>query len=132
MRRQIEELRQEEDEIITESIRGAAMRSRCLYYEEGDKNSKFFLNIQKHQAKKKCIERLRNEEGQLITDQKQIRKEEETFYKKLYSSTLKTSGEKRPNQDLEDLIFTLESPKIDKDLHEDLIKPISQEEIKKL
>ena len=51
--------------------------------QEGEKNSKYFANLEKKRAESKDISRL-NINGKIITNQAEILKEEKSYYGKLY------------------------------------------------
>ena len=65
--------------------KGSILRSRVKWYEEGEKNTKYFLNLENHQKKKSCIRRIYNEHNKLISNPKEILKELNKFYQNLYS-----------------------------------------------
>ena len=71
----------------TEKTRGAIIRSRARWYEHGEKNSKYFLNLEKLNYRRKHISSLINQNGTKINDPKEILNEERNFFKELYSST---------------------------------------------
>ena len=62
------------------------VRGRARWYEFGEKNSKYFLNLEKRNHKKKHITSLTKEDGSVQRDAKQILEEEERFYKEIYES----------------------------------------------
>ena len=62
--------------------RGTIIRSRARWYELGEKNSKYFLNLEKTNQRKKHVTSLINDSGMKITSPKEILKEEETFFSK--------------------------------------------------
>ena len=70
----------------TEKIRGAIIRSRARWYEYGEKNNKYFLNLEKVNYRRKYISSLITHNGTRINDPKEILKEERKFFKELYSS----------------------------------------------
>ena len=70
----------------TEKTRGAIIRSRGRWYEHGEKNSKYFLNLEKLNYWRKHISSLINHNGTRINDPKEILNEERNFFKELYSS----------------------------------------------
>ena len=70
----------------TEKTRGAIIRSRARWYEHGEKNSKYFLNLEKLNYRRKHISSLINHNGTRINDPKEILNEERNFFKELYSS----------------------------------------------
>jgi hypothetical protein len=69
-----------------EKANGAIIRSRVDWAEFGEKNSKFFLNLEKRNHNMKCITKLINENQEEINEQGKILKYEEYFYKTLYST----------------------------------------------
>ena len=64
--------------------KGLIIQSRVQYYEEGEKNSSYFLNLIKRNKAKSSIRKLRTISGE-ITSKKAITNEIKNFYKKLYS-----------------------------------------------
>ena len=63
---------------------GAIIRSRVNWYEEGEKNSKYFLNLESAKKKKTCIRKLSVDNDSYVTEPKEIMKEIHDFYEKLY------------------------------------------------
>ena len=47
--------KQQLDEICEEKAKGIKIRSKCNWYELGEKSTKFFLNLEKHRAIKSQI-----------------------------------------------------------------------------
>ena len=70
----------------TEKTRGAIIRSRARWYEYGEKNSKYFLNLEKVNYRRKYISSLIKQNGTRIDDPKEILNEEQNFFVELYSS----------------------------------------------
>ena len=67
-------------------VRGAILRSKARWYNEGEKNTKYFLNMQKRHFNKKTIKQLQsNKKGVINTDDK-ILQEAKSFYQNLYST----------------------------------------------
>ena len=62
------------------------VRSKAQWYEFGEKNSKYFYNLEKRNHKKKHITSLTKEDGFVLREDKQILEEEENFYKEIYRS----------------------------------------------
>ena len=97
---------------------GLIIQSRVQYYEEGEKGSQFFLNIMKQNANKSTIRQLKiNENAPLITDQKAIMSEIESFYKNLYTS--RRSNDEASTKDVKEWIIALKNaghiPQLDDD-----------------
>ena len=79
---------QNELELINnEETKGAIVRSRALWNEYGEKNSKYFLNLEKRNFKDKCIIKLQNDSGEFIYDHHAILQEEKNFFRKLFTSS---------------------------------------------
>jgi len=70
-----------------EKTEGTKIRSRAIWAESGEKNTKYFLNLEKRQGQKKAIYRIFNESNLMITDQELILDELVLFYRKLYKKT---------------------------------------------
>ena len=66
------------------STQGAIIRSRATWYEFGERNNKYFLNLENSNKKKSTVRKIFNREGKLTTDPKQIMNELEAFYSDLY------------------------------------------------
>ena len=64
------------------------MRSKAQCVEEGEKNTKYFLNVEKRNFNAKHIKTLILPNGQLESKPENILEEQEKFYKSLYASTV--------------------------------------------
>jgi len=119
------------NELLDKKCKGSILRSKLQYYEEGDKPSKFFLNLERSRAANKTIGKLVTSTGSVITDPKAILKEQCNFYKKLYTSSLITLEpeilEKR-NCIMDDMLKS-NSPKVDLDEKQNLVEDITEQEI---
>ena len=62
------------------------MRCKIKWYNEGEKNTKYFLNLEKRHFKLSTITQLKITDQKFITSDKEILAECETFYKELYTS----------------------------------------------
>ena len=72
------------NELTLYELRGAALRSKVEWFEEGEKYTKFFLGLEKSRQNKKVIRKLVNDEGVILNDQSDILREQVKFYKNLY------------------------------------------------
>ena len=82
---------------------GIIMRSKCQWYEKGEKSTKYFLFLEKRNKIKTQIKRLcLNEEDEETTDPKQILDELKQFYSGLYGRK-STKTEQECMQYLEDI-----------------------------
>ena len=96
-----------------EKANGIILRSKCSWAEFGERNSKFFLNLEKRNYNNKCITKLTNEvDNTELTDPDQILKYEESFYKKLYSNPTKNEDEMKIEETATDTFVNNTLPKI--------------------
>lgn len=77
----MEEFIQDEHEVKTKQI---MFRSRCRYYLEGERNTKYFMQLEKVRSNSRCIAALKSEERIIINDPQLIMKEQQKFFQKLY------------------------------------------------
>jgi hypothetical protein len=68
-----------------EKANGVLLRSKADWAELGERNTKYFLNLEKRNYKNKCITKLINEKEELIEDSTEILKYEAEFYNNLYT-----------------------------------------------
>jgi len=62
------------------------LKARCRWYNEGEKNTKYFLNLEKRHYKQGVISQLKLGNENFVTTDKEILSGCETFYKCLHSS----------------------------------------------
>ena len=96
-------------------VRGSIIRSRATWFEQGERNSKYFLNLENRNKKKSCIRKLIRVNGEETTVPDTIMTEIHNFYSELYDekSGLQTDYSTCPF--LED---TLSSPKLTDSMRE--------------
>lgn len=85
-RENIEELhtlQNELDNIYLEKAKGAFVRSKAKWIEQGEKNSSYFFSLEKRRQTKKRITKL-NKDGCIIQDSNLIKEEVSNFYGNLY------------------------------------------------
>jgi hypothetical protein len=63
------------------------IRSRAKFVEQGERNTKYFLNLEKHNHKVKNITCLLDDSETVITQPEKILQEQVSFYKTLYTET---------------------------------------------
>ena len=86
----------------TKKTKGIILRSKAKWVEEGEKNTKYFLNLEKRNQNSTYIKTLINKNGEEINNIDSIIKEEETFYKELYRTRL----DKDKIKNIEETSFT--------------------------
>ena len=71
---------------MNKKIKGTVLRSKARWYENGEKDSSYFLNLEKRNFLRKKISKLKLSNGEETDDAKTILEEEKAFYKNLYST----------------------------------------------
>lgn len=80
-----ENLKHELAVIENEMCQGAILRSKAKWAVEGDKNTKYFLNLEKSRRKSNAVTEILNEDGDVVKDTLGILNEEYKFYSHMYS-----------------------------------------------
>ena len=68
--------------------KGAQIRSRTKWMEEGEKNTKYFLGLEKARAVRNTITQLKTDSGNLIDSQNQIHQKITDYYKEIYKKKI--------------------------------------------
>ena len=76
--------KQQLDEIYARKAKGIKIRSKCNWYEHGEKSTKRFLNLEKNRAIQSQIHSVISNQD-AITDQDKINKQMFSFYQSLFS-----------------------------------------------
>ena len=98
------EVKTELEQELEKKTKGALVRSRARWYEEGERSSKYFLGMEKRNYSNKCINRIKLDDESITADRKQIIEQVNRFYKKLYTTVQpETNNEK---------FFNIASPKL--------------------
>ncbi|KAL9965974.1 hypothetical protein ACROYT_G023977 [Oculina patagonica] len=66
-------------------ITGSIIRSRTTWYEKGERNTKYFLNLENNKKKKSSVRKLLRKNGKETTDPNTIADEIFSFYSDLYA-----------------------------------------------
>ena len=74
------------EDIIKWCTQGAILRCKARWYNEGERSTKYFLNLEKRHYKLNTINQLQIKENEFVTNYAEILAERETFYKTLYTS----------------------------------------------
>ena len=72
-------------------MKGLQIRSKARWIEEGEKCTKYFLNLEKNNASRKSINKLQCKDGNTTVDQSVILNEEVEYFSKLYKSKIDVS-----------------------------------------
>ena len=81
----LENTKKELEDKTLERTQGIMFRSKAKWYEEGERNTKYFFSLEKSRYNAKTCYRLITNEGEEIRSQQLIIKEQEKFYEDLYS-----------------------------------------------
>ncbi len=92
------------------SAEGARIRSKVNWIQNGEKSTKYFLNLEKHRGKQRGMIRLKKENGEIVTEQQEIMNEQVKFYRNLYKK--KTNFDK---QKLHEFLNDVNIPKLSKE-----------------
>ena len=78
--------------IYTKKGNGIRIRSKCNWYKNGEKSTKFFLNLEKYRATQGCIRSIIEKKKEL-NDSQQINDALYNFYQTLFKEKLSISEE---------------------------------------
>ena len=79
--------RVELESLTEEHIKGVIFRSRCRWYEEGEKNNKYFFNLEQNKYNAKtCTALIDPKTDNLITEDSCILQLQQQFYQELYTA----------------------------------------------
>jgi exonuclease III len=110
-------------------INGQIFRSKIKWAEQGEKNTKFFLSLEKRNFKNKTITALEID-NTIIKESNKIAFEQRKFYKTLYSEKL-NKNDPSYTENLEQFLENNETKKLNETQKEFCDKPILQDEILK-
>ena len=119
----IASLKKELNVIRTKKVQGAILRSRANWVEMAGKPTKYFLNLEKSNFNKKTIYRLKNDSNILLTEEKDIMKEINQFYKSVYSKP------KYVNFEMKEYLEKGNLPNITEEVKKECDKEISLQEM---
>ena len=80
----IDILEEKLNKFTLERARGAMLRSKTNWVQNGEKNSSYFLRLEKSKARNKAMTVVKREDGSISKNFKEIMNEQEKFYKNLY------------------------------------------------
>ena len=84
---EFESLQADYDKLYDYIIQGTIIRSRATWYEKGEKNTKYLLNLEKSNNKKSCVRKILTNDDTLTTNPTTILNELELFYSNLYKDS---------------------------------------------
>ena len=75
------------DKINEYKTKGCIIRAKTKWYNEGEKNNKYFLSLERRHYNHKTFRLLKKDDGNNLYTDKDILNETKTFYKKMYTTT---------------------------------------------
>ena len=123
---QIQKIGQDCDELIAHKTKGAIVRAQSNYHLYGEKSSKYFFSMENVNYKRKNRFKIRKDSGNMITDNMEILKEQDKFFKALYQDTSDFDNEK-----FEEFVSQLDGPKLSEIERDRLEADISMIELRK-
>ena len=122
---QLRETKAEFNKLIEEKTKGAMIRSKATWCEEGERPTKYFLNLEKRNSNNKTISKLLLDNGSIITNTEDIINAQKEFYNKLYTTSLQDDTA----ENFENFTRNLEIPALNNDQNIQLDQPISEQEV---
>ena len=116
-------------EIENYKVEGLILRSRCNWYEKGEKSNNYFLRLVNRNKIKTTVNKLQDDNGIYTTDQQEILNRQAEYYEQLY----KSQGDKE-DKEITDYLNEIVVPKlsdIDRDKCEGVLLESECEEIMK-
>ena len=107
----LEEARSEYETLYDYIIQGKIIRSKANWYEQGEKNTKYFLNLETSKTRRTSVRRLINADEKFVLNSKSIMKELEDFYTLLYKTSESTECDRR----FQDFLNGVDVPKLSDD-----------------
>ena len=73
-----------------DKARGAQIRSKINWIENGEKNTQFFLGLEQSRAKRKLITHIKREDGSIISNQTDVLNEQVHYFSEVYGNATHT------------------------------------------
>ena len=109
----------------------AIFRSKVQWFEQGEKPTKYFFNLEKMNYEKKLIREVKLKDGETITDPKQIEKELENFYGNMYTSKKDVDSDPLgENDSFESFVEGIQIPQLNTEERDSLEHDFTYEELK--
>ena len=83
-----ERVKMEMEIYAVQEAKGTQTRARAKFIEEGEKNTRYFLSLEKAQSNVKIMDRIKKGDSQVTTNQQEIIKEQVRFYSDRYRKTV--------------------------------------------
>lgn len=114
-------------EIEESKARRMMFRARCNWALQGERCSKYFLNLEKRRSQERTLSSLTSSNGELTTDPSKILEIGRSFYADLYKHQ---EDQLAPIDEIEDEIAKLDIPRLSSEDRDSLDAPLSEEELR--
>jgi len=104
-------------------------RLSLKWLEQGEKPTKYFFNLEKMNYEKKLICEVKLENGDKVSEPKQIEKELEKFYSNMYTSKNLKSKSQGENKSFKSFVEGIEIPQLNVDEQDSLEHDFTFEEL---
>ena len=108
------------------AARAAQTRAKARWIEQGEKNTKYFLSLEKARANARVMDSLINKEGSVITDQKEILKVQKEYFAELYS---KKVNEENLDEKIDTFLNGVQLPRLTEQQKEDCEGLLNESEV---
>ena len=91
------------------AARASQLRAKVQWVEQGEKNTKYFLNLEKARANARVMNHLVDEDGQTVYNQEEILRLQRDYFAELYTKKIDSDG---LNEKVDDFLEGVEMPKL--------------------
>ena len=105
LHKEINDTKAKLEEIDNYKTEGLIMRSRCEWYEKGEKSNDYFLRLENRNRIEKNMYKLQRSDGTVTTNPKEILELQAQYYKNLY-----TPGKERTRDEINQYLSRLDIP----------------------
>ena len=121
---EMENIQLQLESIVKQKAMGAKIRSRIRWYEEGEKSTRYFMNLEKRNFNLKTVNRVCTNSGTFVENRQDILYELKNFYSKLYTKT-----EYGTSQNEYQEFLRVECPTLDNDERDMMNNEITENEL---
>ena len=121
----LHELMTELEELREVYMKGLLLRAKANWVENGEKPTKYFLNLEKRNYVNKNITKLISQQDQILSNQQEILIEVKNYFSNLYENKDVNFEE----EELDSLLLDINIPKLSEDTRERLEAPLLLEEL---
>ena len=106
--------------------RAAQVRSRIKWTEDGERSTKYFLGLEKTRANSKLMDQVKDEQGNLLTNQNDIQRRQRQYFANLYTKNI---DDKDINKTINDFLHGCNVPQLLQNQRETCDRPLTENEL---